>query len=117
VTPQLRDRQVLNAVLRVFRDSGRPRALRLAALEALMGYYQPGLSVKYVEPIKSVKHGSAYVMVGRGEGATTTSRTSPLTPASRKEILLTLQQAGAGDRDERVRQISAYIHDRLVAIP
>jgi len=117
VTPQLRDRQVFDAVLGVFRDTGRPRVLRLAALEALMGYYQPGLVVKYVEPALAVNHGSAYVMVGWGDPFTSSSSTAPLTPASRGEILQALQQAGSADPDPRVKLISAYIHDRLAAIP
>ena len=116
VTPRLRDRQVFDAVLAVFRDPGRPRTVRLAALEALMGYYQPGLTVKYVEPVQKVSHGSAYVMVGRGERFTKGSTSAPLTPASRREILQALQQAGAADPDERVRLISSYIYSRLNAL-
>jgi len=116
VTPRLRDRQVFDAVLAAFRDPGRSRTVRLAALEALMGYYQPGLSVKYVEPVQAVNHGSAYVMAGWGD-KTTTSGATPLSTDTRGEILAALDQVGNQDPDERLRLISTYIRTRLTALP
>jgi hypothetical protein len=115
VSPQLRDRQVFDAVLAAFRDSGRPPSIRLAALEALVGYYQPGLFVEYREPALAVNHGSAYVMVGWGD-KTTTSGVSPLSTDTRGEILAALDQAERRDPDQRLRLISAYIRTRLAAL-
>jgi hypothetical protein len=116
VTSRLRDRQVFDAVLRAFRDPARPRHLRLAALEALMGYYEPGLVAKFVEPALAVAHGSAYVMMGQGDPVAYPGP-APLGAGSRGEILQVLEQAGKEDPDERVRLISAYVHSRLSALP
>jgi hypothetical protein len=116
VTPRLRDHQVFEAVLRVFRDPSRPRELRLAALRALMGYYQPGLKASFVDREVQVDYGGAYVLMGRGDSTTTPSRSAPLTAGSRGEILQAIKQVAAQDPDKRVRLIAAYIHDRLVGM-
>jgi hypothetical protein len=116
VTSRLRDRPLFETVLAAFRDPARPRTVRLAALEALMGYYQPGLLVKYVEPVQAVNHGSAYVMVGWGD-ETTTSGATPLSTDTRGEILTALDQVGKQGPDERLRLISSYIRTRLTALP
>jgi hypothetical protein len=115
VTPRLRDRQVFESVLAAYRDGSRPRAARLAALEALVGYYQPGLVVEYVEPKLRLQHGSAYVRVGWGDPTTTTGAI-PLSTGTRGEILAALDLVGKQDQDERLRLISAYIRTRLAAL-
>lgn len=114
VSPQLRDRPLLDAVLTVFRDPSRPRELRFAALDALVGYYEPGLGVAFTEPHTPVKHGSAYVMLSYGDPSSVESGPAPLTARARQDILQVLQQAGAGDPDERMRLIASYLHSRLV---
>jgi hypothetical protein len=116
VTPRLRDRQVFESVLAVYRDGSRPRAARLAGLEALVGYYQPGLVVEYVEPKMQLQHGSAYVRVGWGDPTTTTGAI-PLSTGTRGEILAALDEVGKQDPDDRLRLISVYIRTRLVALP
>ena len=116
VTPRLRDRSVFKDVLSVYRDPSRPRNARLAALQALMGYYQPGLIVVYVEPKVPVQHGSAYVRVGGGDPITSNGPT-PLSANTRGEILTALDQVAKQDSDERLRLISAYIRTRLAALP
>lgn len=116
VTPRLRDRQVFDAVLTTFRDPHQPRNVRLAALEALMGYYQPGLGASFPEPEQPVQHGSAYVMMGAGDPPTTQKGPSALTVGVRAEILEALGQVGKQDPDERVRLISAYIQTRLATL-
>jgi hypothetical protein len=117
VTPRLRDRQVFDAVLRAFRDTVRTRDLRLAALEALMGYYEPGLGARSVEPALAVEHGSAYVMMGQGDPVATYPGPAPLGAGSRGQILQALEQVGKRDPDDRVRLISTYVHSRLSALP
>lgn len=117
VTPRLRDRQVFDAVLAAFSDPVRPRELRLAALASLMGYYEPGLGARYVEPALAVQHGSAYVMMGQGDPVAAYAGPTPLSPGSRAEILQVLEQVGKQDPDERVLLISTYVHSRLSALP
>jgi hypothetical protein len=116
VTPRLRDRHVFESVLAVYRNGSRPRAARLASLEALVGYYQPGLVVQYVEPEMPLQHGSAYVRMGQGD-PTVTKGASPLSSHIRGEILAALDQVGKQDQDERVRLISAYVQTRVAALP
>lgn len=116
VTPRLRDRQVFDAVVGAFRDPARRRDLRLAALEALMGYYEPGVGAAYVEPALAVQHGSAYVMMGQGDPVATYRGAAPLSASTRTEILQVLEMVSKQDTDERVRLISAYIHSRLSAL-
>ena len=114
VTPRLRDRRLLDAVLAVFRDRGRSREARFAALNALVGYYDSSLGVSFTEPVTPVQHGSAYVMVGVNHHPPTTNKgPTPLGVSVSREILQTLQHAGTHDPDERIRLISSYLHSRL----
>jgi hypothetical protein len=116
-TPRLRDRDVLQAVLIAFRDPGRPQAVRLAALEALVGYYQPGMGVRYTEPDRPVRSGSAYVMLGRGDAPSVRSGRKPLSAGTRQEILQALAAVGASDPDDRVSLIAGYVKGRLTSTP
>jgi hypothetical protein len=115
VTPQLRDRDLFETVLAAYRDASRPQQARLAALVALVGYYQPGLGLVFVEPKVPVQDGSAYVRVSYGDPATTKGP-SPLSAGTRGQILAALDEVGKRDSDERLRSISAYIHTRLAAL-
>jgi hypothetical protein len=116
-TPRLRDRDVLQAVLITFRDPGRSQVVRLAALEALVGYYQPGMGVRFTEPSRPVRSGSAYVMLGRGDAASVRSGRKPLSAGARQEILQALAAVGASDPDDRVSLIAGYVKDRLTSTP
>jgi hypothetical protein len=113
VSPQLRDRHLLDAVLTVFRDPTRLREVRFAALEALVGYYEPGLGLAFTEPHIAVQHGSAYVALSFGDPSTTEPGPTPLTARARHDILQALQQAGASDPDERMRLIARFLHSSL----
>lgn len=115
VTPRLRDRSLFETVLAVYRDPSRPREARLAALNALVGYYKPGLGAVHREPKVAVQHGSAYVVVSYGD-PTTTNGPIPLSSGTRGQILAALDQVGKQDPDERLRLISAYIRSRLAAL-
>jgi hypothetical protein len=114
VSPQLRDRHLLDAVLTAFRDASRPRDVRFAALEALVGYYEPGLGLAFSEPHIPVQHGSAYVALSFGDPSTTEPGPTPLTARARHDILQALQQAGTSDPDQRMRLIAKYLHSCLV---
>jgi hypothetical protein len=116
VTPRLRDQFLFETVLAVYSDGSRRRPVRLASLESLVGYYQPGLVLRYVEPEFPVQHGSAYVMVGWSD-TETSNGTAPLSSDTRSKILAALDQVGKKDRDERLGLISGYIRSRLVALP
>jgi hypothetical protein len=116
-SPRLRDRDVLQAVLTAFRDPGRPQAVRLAALEALVGYYQPGMAVRYTEPSRPVRSGSAYVMLGRGDPPSVRNGQKPLSAGARQDILQALAAVGASDPDDRVSLIAGYVRDRLTSTP
>jgi hypothetical protein len=113
LSPQIRDRHLLDVVLTAFRDASRPREVRFAALDALVGYYEPGLGLAFTEPQIAVKHGSAYVMFSYGDPSSTEAGPTPLTAQARRDILQALKHAGAGDPDERVRLIATYLHSRL----
>jgi hypothetical protein len=115
VTPRLRDRSLFESVLGVYRDASRPLHARLAALNSLVGYYKPGLIVVYVEPEVAVQHGSAYVLVGRGD-PTAINGAVPLSSGTRGQILAALDQVAQQDPDARLRLISAYIRTRLAAL-
>jgi hypothetical protein len=115
-TPRLRDQQMFNEVVSVFQNTSRPREVRLAALEALVGYFQPGLALKFTEPDEPVQHGSAYVMLGQGDPPTTRNGPTPLAARVRGDVLEAVQRIGKEDKDERLRLISAYIHTRLRAL-
>lgn len=117
VTPRLRDRQLFETVLGVFRGASHPRDVRLAALEALAGYYEPGLAIRFTEPTHPVQHGSAYVMLGRGDPPHTETGPTPLTQSARREILQALQEVGRQDPDERLRLVADYLHSRLAQTP
>lgn len=116
ITPRIRDRDLFRTVLSTFLDRGQPRAVRLAALEALVGYYQPGLAVRYTEPAHPVRSGSAYVMLGQGEPPVVVTGRTSLTSSVRQEILQALATVGSGDHDERVSLIAEYMRNRLSSI-
>ena len=117
VSPRLRDQDVFQAALSAFGNPGQPRAVRLAALSALVGYYDPSSVLRFTEPDVPGQRGNAYVMLGRGSAPSLTAGKKPLSNKVRQEIVQALTTVGKGDPDDRVKAIAEYIRSRLVATP
>jgi hypothetical protein len=117
VSPRIRDGELFLAVRQVFMDPTRPRLERLAALNALVGYYNPRLSLRFPEPGHGNLPGSAYVMIGMGNPVITRPGGTPLTATVQQDVLRVLSEVGSTDPDERVRKIASYVAGRLPRLP
>lgn len=113
VSWNIQDRRIYDAVTQVVRNGSASRDLRLDAIEVLVGYFDQCLGIRYQTPELAHAPGLAYVALGRRYHGTARPGARPLPASVRAEVLYTLRQVGATDRDEVVGKIAAYLTERL----
>ncbi len=110
---RLQDERVYRAVSAVAADPTRSQPERLAALNALVGQYAAGLSLRFTDESRPNRYGSEYVQIAVGFGDRGTVGSQPPKAGTTEEVLELLSRLGGSDPDARVRAIAQYLAKRL----
>jgi hypothetical protein len=113
VSSNIQDRRIYDAVTQVVRNTSASRALRLDAVQVLVGHFDPCLAIGYQTPELVDVPGAAYVGLGERDHNVARPGAQPLPASVRAEVVNTLRQVGATDTDNVVRKIAAYLAERL----
>jgi hypothetical protein len=113
---RMTDRRLLQALRSVTLDALRDRQVRLTAIRAFVGQFDPSLEVVYRTPSHPGLGGSAYVMLGRYVHPLGRAGAEPLSASERHEVLDVLRQLKTSDSDEVVQKVAGYLLERLQAM-
>lgn len=111
VSWNIQDRRIYDAVTQVVRNGGASRDLRLDAIEVLVGYFDPCLGIRFQTPEPGIL--APPVALGERYHGSAKPGAQPLLVSVRADVLNTLRQVGATDRDEVVGKIATYLAERL----
>ncbi len=119
---RISDPRLLAAAKGVLLGRSRSRDVRLAAIQVLVGQFDPALVVEYRTPSgPAAAWGGSYVMLGHWiresgfPGASGGERGDSVPPATRGLVVSLLRQVGASDPDDVVQKVTSYLAERLAA--
>ena len=113
---RLTDRRLLQALRGVALDASRDRQVRLTAIRALVGQFDPSLEVVYRKPWHPELGGSEYVMIGRYVHPSGRAGAESFSASERDEVLDVLRQLKTSDSDEVIQKVASYLLERLEAM-
>jgi hypothetical protein len=116
VSALMSDRRLLAAIREALLRATSPRSVRLAAIRALAGQYDPQVAIEFRMPRDSNFPGAAFVMMGELTDSPGVQGAEPTSPEDRRSVLDILEQVSSSSgSDEIVRKIAGYVRQRLVA--
>ncbi len=114
VSARLLDRRVFEAARAVVADPGAGRDARLAAMDVLVGHYDPCVAVWIqVNSLPAPAGRSVVVMLGEYEHNLSRPGSEPLPPSVRDDVLAALDAAASSGPDSVVREASRQLAARL----
>lgn len=110
VTGHLRDRRLLDVMSRTASDGSRPTDVRLAAIGALVAYYDSSLTASFPDRGAAATRPRDYVLLGSQTHPVAIQGREPLAKAeTRRSILALLSKLAQSDADVRVRNSAQYL--------
>lgn len=101
---ELRDRRILVAVRSAALDERNPRETRVAALGTLVSYYDPWLSLAFLDQTDSSR-----VSIGEFSHRMGRNGTEPLPATVKKSVFDVLKELASSTRDPVLAKVSAYL--------
>jgi hypothetical protein len=106
------DARLLRALRATVLASSNPQHVRFEALRALVGQFDPSLSISFRAPEPTDRSGGSYVVWGILTGGGDYGA-QPVGAAGRAQVLQTLHQLQTNDPDIVMRKVAAYIAQQL----
>jgi hypothetical protein len=94
-------------------DASRSRDVRLTALRALTGYFDPSILVTFRIPDDTGLPGAAFVAFGRWAHPHGRDGAEPLQRSIRTDLLGSLKELEAAAGDPVIAKIAGHVHRRL----